>query len=206
MTTFQIMSHNLQGMSQGHQRMMVRDYLNSLPQRPAVLSVQEHKLRAGKTDSLKHIWPDAHHITASALDGVHTANNENVIAGKGGVSLILSKDMAQYLHWEGSFTSQQATWATLVHPLLGNVGFIGVYAPNAPLEQAALWKEIRQEVNISYWWFMLGDVNMIEGPKDQKGGNYTMMFNAELHEWRELIRRLHLVDTFQRKDGELHFS
>jgi exonuclease III len=202
-----VLSYNLQGLCSNTRRKRAARYLKRKKNPPAIVCVQEHKLCLGKTHLLKaDVWPEALFITAPALDGRNAARNTKVLGGKGSVALALHQNLKNYISGEGILPSKKGVWVTLEHPTLGDIAFMGVYAPNNSKARAELWKEIGTVADIAHRWCILGDFNMIEKQTDQKGGSLQTVHGAEKLAWNLMVRRLHLADVHDPDPGHLSYS
>lgn len=72
------------------------------------------------------VWSHSHWLCAQAVEGVHALRNPNVEAGKGGVALGISMELAQYIVVDGTSVCNRAVWIGLMHPLWGRIGFVGI--------------------------------------------------------------------------------
>jgi exonuclease III len=168
---------------------------------PDVLCIQEHKLRQGSIDLLREVWTDGHFVTAPAKDGENARRNNRVKGGKGGVAMGIRANLQPYIITEGILPSNWGVYVTMKHPKFGDIGFLGVYAPNESKERAKLWKEMTASIDINYKWFVMGDYNMIERPTDQKGGNIKVVAGRERRAWNLLARKFHLMTLFGTTNG-----
>jgi exonuclease III len=174
----------------------MRDFLIDLDNPLDVFCFQEHKLREGHTGPLKSTMLGAHCIIAAATDGVCAVRNRRVKGGKGGIGLAVYARMKSYLVGEGVLESLRGVWAKFKHPKFGNLGILGVYAPNTAAERTRLWQEIHRIIDTEYKWILVGDLNMIEQVEDRRGGGCHLISGAEKHAWTRLKRKMQLVDTF----------
>lgn len=146
--------------------------LRSLRARPDVICIQEHKLRAGRLSRISNeVWPHSHWHCAQAAEGVHAHRNPDVEAGKGGVAIGISAELAQFISLEGIFVCNRAVWIGMTHPRWGRIGLVGIYGPNDTVGRANLWRSLLSSLDTSYRWILMGDFNMIEDDADQWGGN-----------------------------------
>lgn len=127
MRPLRLFSYNVRGLASRTRRVRARLILDGLQCAPDVTCLQEHKLRAGRTDRiLKEVWKKAHWVFAPASEGVHARRNNLVEAGKGGLALGIHTDLASYITKEGVANDGRAAWACLDHPAWGCLGFVGI--------------------------------------------------------------------------------
>lgn len=182
-------------------------FIEGLRTCPDVVCFQEHKLRLGKTDSIrKEIWAAAHWVCAPAIDGAHSLRNDLVEAGKGGVAIGFHSDFLPFLESEGMVPSLHAVWATFVHPTWGRLGFVGLYGPNDPAGRISLWDELSSSLDTSCRWLFFGDFNMIEFTHDQVGGDGQIMRGHEARAWANFVRTFNLVDSHAFQPGHLRLT
>lgn len=198
MTTLKILSFNVRGLASRLRRINARFLLRSL---------QEHKLREGRLSRIStEVWPNAHWRCAQAAEGVHALRNLGVAAGKGGVALGISLELAQFVSMEGNSDCNRAVWVGIIHPVWGRIGFVGVNGPNDIDGRVNLWRSLRTSLDSSYRWALMGDFNMIEDTSDQWGGSGVAISGREWRAWAQLTRQLALLDSFNPRPGHLRFS
>lgn len=128
-------------------------------------------MRHGRTERIsREVWSRAHWVVAPDADGAHSARNQDVVAGRGGVALGLKLDLVPFLTSEGVVGSQRAAFACLDHPTWGKVGFVSIYGPNDGEGRIALWNELSALIDTNHRWILVGDFNMFEAQADQRGG------------------------------------
>lgn len=187
--------------------MRARLLLEGLHGVPDIICLQEHKLRAGRTDHIpKEVWRPAYWITAPAADGVHAQRNGRVEAGRGGVALGFTQDLRTFITKEGTLPSGRAVWACLTHPAWGKLGIVGIYGPNEGEGRLALWSDLTQTLDPAYHWIVMGDFNMTTLARDQLGGDGVNIGGREARMWARLIRKLNIQDTFHHDRNTLRFS
>lgn len=141
-----------------------------------------------------------------AADGIHALRNPEVEAGRGGVALGISMDLAPFINQEGITRCGRAVWICLDHPDWGRLGLLGVYGPNTSEERTALWGALVHILDDSYRWIMQGDFNMIDHPTAQWGGTGGVASGREGRAWAQLLRKFSLLDSFSPRRGHLQFS
>lgn len=174
---------------------------------PDIICLQEHKLRLGRTDRIqKEVWRPAHWIMAPAADGAHANRNGRVESGKGGVALGISQDLRIFIKKEGILPGGRAAWACLEHPAWGRLGLVGVYGPNEREGRMELWSALCADLDPTFCWVLLGDLNMITAASDHKGGDGSIIRGREAKLWACLTRKFNLRDTFVADSKSLRFS
>lgn len=174
-----------------------------------MLCIQEHKLRVGRLSRIsQEVWPGSHWLCAPAADGVNALRNPEVTAGRGGIALGISLDLAPYITHEGITRCGRAVWICLNHPDWGRLGLLGVYGPNSSEGRTDLWNVLYHTLDTSYRWIMQGDFNMTDHPNAQWGGAGSggVAAGRESRAWKQLIRKFSLADSFTPRRGHLLFS
>lgn len=202
-----MMTYNMNSLASRQRRLQAREFIEGLHQLLDVLCIQEHHLHHNKTTKLSNeVWRATHFVTAPAEDGEPAARNARVTAGKGGVCLAFGPKIKSSIVQEGIMPSHRAVWACLENEKNGKIGILGLYAPNDACHKTTLWREIFRQLDFSYKWVILGDYNMIEHSRDQKGGTRSVVSRPEKRAWKHFLRRMKVEDSFCYKVGHLKFS
>ena len=77
------------------------------------------------------------------------------------------------------------------------MGILNIYAPNQVVNRNIFWLQLHTLLpHTVQKWIAGGDFNMIEDPRDRRGGRSTSMHGQELAEWERLIFLLKLSDVW----------
>jgi hypothetical protein len=169
------------------------------------LFIQEHKLWQEDWTFLgKRIWKQGKFFVSPAEDGLHTLRNDNVVAGRGGLAIAISKQLKPFVTYDMVSPCKRAILIHLDGLPFGSLGLLNVYGPNDAQDRAALWEALSHLVDPSRPWLVGGDFNMVLYSTDQLEGLPADLSGAEAVHGHYFL--LHLVYLNTSRLLEVPFS
>ncbi|KAL3675310.1 hypothetical protein R1sor_025258 [Riccia sorocarpa] len=200
-------TYNVRGLGARIARSKLKVVIQNIKPAIDIFAIQEHKLREVDSDfTIRNIWPQATVFNFPATDGIHAQRNPLVSGGRGGVMLFVSPTVAPLIVNHGTLPQEGGLWLHLDLLDGRKLGIAAVYAPNTAAERTLLWTQMEVVLDETRSWLVLGDFNMITNSLDQAGGTPKLASGEESTRWKTLIQTLHLLDTFQRKDGSINYT